>query len=173
MEGNLSFAEVRQRLREIEDQSMASRLQEEEFNKYYNHNRKYRRMVGEDTKHSIREQANEDEFARRERVETVQKIAESDKEIARRLQQQIEEEERERLELQVRMDAELAKALSVNEEFQNTNSSAREISSSQLHNHSPPTSSTFGYLSSNNESCKGSTSPSATNFYESLRAQRR
>uniref|UniRef100_A0A0K0D1I7 CCDC50_N domain-containing protein n=1 Tax=Angiostrongylus cantonensis TaxID=6313 RepID=A0A0K0D1I7_ANGCA len=69
MDKNRSIAEVRQRLREIEDQSIASRLQEEEFNKYYNHNRQYRHVVEEDTKRSIREQANEDEFAHRKRID--------------------------------------------------------------------------------------------------------
>ncbi|VDM57653.1 unnamed protein product [Angiostrongylus costaricensis] len=132
MDENRSFAEIRQRLREIEDQSIASRLQEEEFNKYYNHNRQYRRVVGEDTKHCIKEQANEDKSAKRERVEMIRKIEKSDKEIARRLQQKFEEEEKERHEQQVRIDAELARALA-DDEARNTDFARAQVLSDTLH----------------------------------------
>ncbi|WKX97436.1 hypothetical protein Q1695_013244 [Nippostrongylus brasiliensis] len=110
-EENLSVSEVAQRLREMEDHNIALRLQEEEFMRHYDRNRQDRRLVGDDTKRSLREQADEDMQARLRRLEASRKIAESDEELARRLQREFEEEERRQLEEQTRRDAELAERL--------------------------------------------------------------
>ncbi|KAL6736258.1 hypothetical protein Aduo_006630 [Ancylostoma duodenale] len=106
-----SVAEVTQHLREIEDYNLALRLQEEEFSSHYNRNREGRRLVGDDTKQSIIEQAHEDEAARLRRLEALKKITETDEEIARRLQLEFEQEEKRRLEEVARGDAELAQRL--------------------------------------------------------------
>ncbi|KAK6039609.1 hypothetical protein COOONC_22886 [Cooperia oncophora] len=74
MEESTNVAQVTQRLREIEDHNIALRLQEEEFMRHYNRNREDRRLVGDDTKRSIREQLNEDEAARMRRLEANKKM---------------------------------------------------------------------------------------------------
>ncbi|EYB99130.1 hypothetical protein Y032_0125g1301 [Ancylostoma ceylanicum] len=78
---------------------------------HYNRNREGRRLVGDDTKQSIIEQAHEDEAARQRRLEALKKITETDEEIARRLQLEFEQEEKRRLEEVARRDAELAQRL--------------------------------------------------------------
>ncbi|KAK6739228.1 hypothetical protein RB195_020969 [Necator americanus] len=112
MEEKKTVAEVTQRLREIEDYNLAFRLQEEEYLSHYHRNREGRRLVGDDTKQSIVEQAKENQ----QRIETIRKITESDEELARRLQQQFEEEEKQRLDELARKDAELARRLANNDE---------------------------------------------------------
>ncbi|KHJ86512.1 hypothetical protein OESDEN_13733 [Oesophagostomum dentatum] len=107
----MSLFSVTQQLREIEDYNLAFRLQEEEYMSHYNRNREGRRLVGNDTRQSILEQANEAEAARRKRMEELRKITETDEEIALRLQKQFEEEERQRLAELARRDAELAQRL--------------------------------------------------------------
>ncbi|KIH65539.1 hypothetical protein ANCDUO_04135 [Ancylostoma duodenale] len=125
-----SVAEVTQHLREIEDYNLALRLQEEEFSSHYNRNREGRRLVGDDTKQSIIEQAHEDEAARRRRLEALKKITETDEEIARRLQLEFEQEEKRRLEEVARRDAELAQRLA-QIEGQSTSVSSNTIPSRQ------------------------------------------
>ncbi|CAJ0606180.1 unnamed protein product [Cylicocyclus nassatus] len=115
MEAKKSVAEVAAHLREIEDYNLAFRLQEEEYMSHYNRNREGRRLVGDDTKQSIAEQAHEDEAARQRRLEALKKITETDEEIARRLQQEFEEEEKRRLEELARRDAEIARRLAEEE----------------------------------------------------------
>ncbi|WKX97468.1 hypothetical protein Q1695_013267 [Nippostrongylus brasiliensis] len=124
-EENLSVSEVAQRLREMEDHNIALRLQEEEFMRHYDRNRQDRRLVGDDTKRSLREQADEDMQARLRRLEASRKIAESDEELARRLQREFEEEERRQLEEQTRRDAELAERLFEAEQNRTAVSSSR------------------------------------------------
>ncbi|XGW10761.1 hypothetical protein V3C99_012344 [Haemonchus contortus] len=113
MEENISVAAVTQRLREMEDHNIALRLQEEEFMRHYNRNREDRRLVADDTKRSIREQMYENEIARQQRLEANKKIAESDEELARRLQREFEEEARRQQEEQAQRDAELARRLAL------------------------------------------------------------
>ncbi|RCN46856.1 hypothetical protein ANCCAN_07035 [Ancylostoma caninum] len=127
-----SVAEVAQHLREIEDYNLALRLQEEEFSSHYNRNREGRRLVGDDTKQSIIEQAHEDEAARRRRLEALKKITETDEEIARRLQVEFEQEEKRRLEEVARRDAELAQRLAQIEGQSTSSVSSNRVPSHQV-----------------------------------------
>ncbi|RCN44712.1 hypothetical protein ANCCAN_09287 [Ancylostoma caninum] len=148
-----SVAEVAQHLREIEDYNLALRLQEEEFSSHYNRNREGRRLVGDDTKQSIIEQAHEDEAARRRRLEALKKMfvneflvyvciaygfkychlrTETDEEIARRLQLEFEQEEKRRLEEVARRDAELAQRLAQIEGQSTSSVSSNTVPSYQV-----------------------------------------
>ncbi|EYB99131.1 hypothetical protein Y032_0125g1301 [Ancylostoma ceylanicum] len=98
---------------------------------HYNRNREGRRLVGDDTKQSIIEQAHEDEAARQRRLEALKKITETDEEIARRLQLEFEQEEKRRLEEVARRDAELAQRLA-QIEGQSTSVSSNTIPSRQV-----------------------------------------
>ncbi|PIO66196.1 hypothetical protein TELCIR_12100 [Teladorsagia circumcincta] len=94
---------------------------------HYNRNREDRRLVGDDTKRSIKEQMNEDQAARQRRLEANQKIAESDEELARRLQREFEEEVRRQQEEQAQRDAELAQRLAFAEQSRIASSSRVDL----------------------------------------------
>ncbi|CAD6191733.1 unnamed protein product [Caenorhabditis auriculariae] len=110
-----TFSEIQSRLRSGEDFNLAHRLQEEEFNNYYSHNRTVNGTVVTDRQKTREEQLREDEAARAARRAANEPIVLSDEELAWRLQQDFyrEESEKRRLrEEQLRQDELLARRLS-------------------------------------------------------------
>ncbi|GMS84006.1 hypothetical protein PENTCL1PPCAC_6181, partial [Pristionchus entomophagus] len=88
-----SVKEARERFDLFSDASLASRLQDQEFGDHFHANRQERRLVGSDTKVSRVEQLNE--MQRQEAIRRAQlsRVAETDEEIARRLQEEFNREE--------------------------------------------------------------------------------
>ncbi|KAK0409818.1 hypothetical protein QR680_004778 [Steinernema hermaphroditum] len=83
--GNVS--RVRNQLQNYSDFNLAYKLQEEEFGHLYDHNRTERRLVGGDTRTAKQKHLDELIRAHEERKKEAQRIAESDEQIARRLQE--------------------------------------------------------------------------------------
>ncbi|PAV58470.1 hypothetical protein WR25_22031 isoform B [Diploscapter pachys] len=113
-----NFQEIKAKLRLNEDRDLAQKLQEEEYARHYERNR----TVGTDVNKSREEQLREDEEARKLRREAQRPIEESDEELARRLQEEFDNEEHqiyESKEMQLQRDAELAAALAARYEYAN------------------------------------------------------
>lgn len=104
-----SVRQVASKLREHEDFNLALRLQEEEFNNHYDRNRSERRVMGVDTRKSKEEQEAERRQILEQRMREAEMIARRDEELARQMQQEIENEDRRYREEQARRDEELAR----------------------------------------------------------------
>lgn len=96
-----SFGEIRQRLQAGEDFDLAHRLQEREYEMYYNHNRNVNGTIVGDRKKTREEQIAEDEHAASLRRLGHAERSMSDEEYARQLQ-----EEMDRLDASIQMDKE-------------------------------------------------------------------
>ncbi|TKR61629.1 hypothetical protein L596_028718 [Steinernema carpocapsae] len=81
-------SKVKNQMQNYSDYNLAFRLQEEEFGTYYDHNRSERRLVGGDTKTAKQRHMDEMIRVQEERRKEAERIAESDEELARRLQEQ-------------------------------------------------------------------------------------
>ncbi|GMT14226.1 hypothetical protein PFISCL1PPCAC_5523 [Pristionchus fissidentatus] len=88
-----SVKEARDRFDLFSDASLASRLQDQEFGAHFNANRQERRLVGSDTKVSREEQMTEIQRQTAIRREQLNRVASTDEEIARRLQEEFDREE--------------------------------------------------------------------------------
>ncbi|GMR36234.1 hypothetical protein PMAYCL1PPCAC_06429 [Pristionchus mayeri] len=88
-----SVKEARERFDLFSDASLASRLQDQEFGAHFNANRQERRLVGSDTKVSREEQMMEMQRQAALRREHLSRVAETDEQIARRLQEEFNREE--------------------------------------------------------------------------------
>ncbi|CDW53754.1 CCDC50 N domain containing protein [Trichuris trichiura] len=122
---------VRRQWREVEDFSLAQKLQEVEFQKHYNYNREERQNMGADVRLSKREQLAEECRYRMERLNQEKE----DEKLAAQLQQQLDIEDMERRSRLECKDYEYAKSLT-----ENSSSSSTPI-------FSPPQSATTGYSS--------------------------
>ncbi|KRY32655.1 Transportin-3 [Trichinella spiralis] len=111
-----NIRQVRRQWQEVEDFSLAQRLQDEEFNRHYNLNRGERQIIGTDLRLSKKEQEIEEHeyWKRRHEQES------NDEQYARQLHQQLMlEQSRDQLLLEAR-DEEIAKRLMESEERNNS-----------------------------------------------------
>ncbi|KAL1245151.1 Transportin-3 [Trichinella spiralis] len=111
-----NIRQVRRQWQEVEDFSLAQRLQDEEFNRHYNLNRGERQIIGTDLRLSKKEQEIEEHeyWKRRHEQES------NDERYARQLHQQLMlEQSRDQLLLEAR-DEEIAKRLMESEERNNS-----------------------------------------------------
>uniref|UniRef100_A0A5S6Q749 CCDC50_N domain-containing protein n=1 Tax=Trichuris muris TaxID=70415 RepID=A0A5S6Q749_TRIMR len=135
----VDLSKVRKQWQEVEDFSLARRLQEDEFQRHYNCNREERQHMGADVRLSKQEQLAEECRYRLERLKQEQE----DEKLAAQLQRQLDTEDRERRSRLEIKDHDYAKNLT-----DNCNCSPP---------FSPPQSATTGYSSASEMSM---TSPS-------------
>ncbi|UMM17274.1 hypothetical protein L5515_013912 [Caenorhabditis briggsae] len=106
-----TFSEIRQRLQSGEDFDLAHRLQEREYEMYYNHNRNVNGTIVSDRKKTREEQMAEDEQAASLRRMGLAERCMTDEEYARQLQEEMDRmdaAEQMDKDVQMREDARLA-----------------------------------------------------------------
>ncbi|KRX85181.1 Uncharacterized protein T06_7233 [Trichinella sp. T6] len=111
-----NIRQVRRQWQEVEDFSLAQRLQDEEFNRHYNLNRGERQIIGTDLRLSKKEQEIEEhEYWKRRHEQEI-----NDEQYARQLHHQLMlEQNRDQLLLEAR-DEEIAKRLMESEQQNNS-----------------------------------------------------
>ncbi|KRX93915.1 Uncharacterized protein T4E_5619, partial [Trichinella pseudospiralis] len=118
-----NIRQVRRQWQEVEDFSLAQRLQDEEFDRHYSMNRGERQTIGTDLRLSKKEQQIEEHeyWKRRHEQES------NDEQFARQLHKQLMlEQSRDQLLLEAR-DEEIAKRLMENEQRNNSSPMAMKI----------------------------------------------
>ncbi|EGT55744.1 hypothetical protein CAEBREN_19519 [Caenorhabditis brenneri] len=125
-----SFSEIRQRLQSGEDFDLAHRLQEREYEMYYNHNRNVNGTIVSDRKKTREEQIVEDEHSAALRRMGQAERCMTDEEYARQLQEEMDRmdaaEQMDREE-QLREDARLAWMLQQESSSHNAPTSSQDL----------------------------------------------